>query len=279
MPPSSGIVLVSATLAAVLLSGSVARAEEQAPIAFAGGAFTIEQSPDDEKVLKFNGTELYRQWEIDLNRIVTVGDLPVALFWAGPGGNACGPATLIVTVDKDEKPSVEPVGEDCGSPDPAVTLSGLYFVPYVLPGGSGDVEAWEPGRGLYLAGKLAFEPQPNTDWTTLDARQIGHPVAFFDNAAIYQAARRLVGESFSDFVTGLSVSSEPEKKGQLLVASGCVPHSCGSDGSLIVVDPVKRTIFAAMKRDGKPLKVWPARRSAWPKAALAELDGFARGFQ
>lgn len=272
--------LVSGLLAAFLAVTHVAHAADQpTEIPFAGGKFTIETGSEDEKVLKFNGTEVYRQWEVDLNRIVSVAGTNVALFWAGEGGNACGPVTLIVTVGKDGRAKVDPVGEDCGSPEPAVTDSRILFVPYLMPGATEDVDAWQPDKGLYRVGRLSFAPQPDTDWSTLRPDSIGHPMDFFDNDAVYDMAMILAGSHFSEFVRGLSVASAPERKGSFLVAAGCVPHACGVAGSLMIVDPKAHEIYAATKTGDGPVLFWPSKRREWPKAALAELDSFMRGFQ
>ncbi|MCB1466295.1 MAG: hypothetical protein KDK08_03920, partial [Rhizobiaceae bacterium] len=87
--------------AALVVAGFLAGhalAEDIAPpenIPFDGGTFTITQSPDYEKVLTYDGQEIARNYMVFFDRQVKVGELDVALFSVGDGGNMCGPATVI----------------------------------------------------------------------------------------------------------------------------------------------------------------------------------------
>src|SRR5919108_1537787 len=120
--------LASRLSAAVLLwllpfSIALAQDEPQPPIPFEGGALTITETEDLDKVLAFNGKELARNYVVYLDKIVDLNGVKVALFAVGDGGNQCGPAEVMVWKPQGGEVKTKTVGEDCGAPPAAVTGS------------------------------------------------------------------------------------------------------------------------------------------------------------
>lgn len=255
----SALTLLPLTFASPLL----AQDDTDGPVPFAGGELTITENADMEKILAFNGKELLRNYMLFYDGTVEVQDMPVALFQAGEGGNACGPQTVIVW--KPEGGEVQSVlaGDDCGSPPPAVTDDSIYFVPYLLPGTTSDVQVWSPDEGLRVAGSMRFVPQPDTGWTDLEPESIDHIIDAFDNGGIYTAATGLLGDDMDDVVSSLVVGSEPERlPSGVFYATGCVPHACGVSDGFMAVDPKAQKLYFAQQTDAEP-KTWPDL-SGWP---------------
>lgn len=233
---------------------------------FAGGTLTITETDEGDKVLAFDGAELVRDWYVDFDRMVDVAGTEVALYVAGPGGNACGVDAVIVWKPQDAPLKSERFG-DCGAPPAAPDGSRLVFVPWVMPGETLDVTEWTPSDGFRVAGAMTFKPQPGTTWADLAARPAGHPMDLFANEDFYAKATAILGDDLSSLVTSLGTSSEPaDVGGGLLVARGCVPHACGSADGFVAVDPKKQDIWFAQQQDDGGLKTWPAL-DTWPKAA------------
>jgi len=269
---------VSAALAAgflALAAGAAFAQEKPAPIPFQGGAFTITETGDGEKVLAYNGKEIARNYVVFFDRIVTLGEIEVALFDVGDGGNQCGPATIIAQ-NVDGELQTDTVGEDCGAPPAAVTADSIYFVPYLTPGETEPVQVWQPATGLRIAGSMSFMPQPGTDWKDLESQRFDNIVEAFDNEAVYKAAQALLGASLSDYTTGLLTGGGVEiSPSGILYGSGCVPHACGSADAFMAVDPKGRKLYLAQGGDGPRPNTWPALKT-WPadiKTLMQEAIG------
>lgn len=266
MPVSSGSRSAIILLSALLILPAAAQDAER--IDFAGGAFTITETADAEKVLAFNGKELARDYFISLDRVADVSGTDVAFFSVGPGGNACAPHTVMAWMPEGGEIETAALDDDCDSPAAAIGDYGVFFVPYLLPGATGDVTVWTPDEGFSLHGALSYAPQPGTDWASFDPAGVSHPMDLFRNAGVYAAAQALLGDELADVAIGLGVAGAPEIAADGLVsARGCVPHACGLSDSFIVVDSKARSVMIAQQ--GEPAaRFWPAR-DRWPAAAAA----------
>jgi hypothetical protein len=272
-----GIVRALAVAAFVTTGGSAFAQEKAAEqIPFEGGAFTITETADLDKILAYDGKQIARDFVVYFNRIIELSGGRVALFEVGGGGNACGPATVIAWKDETGLQS-DVIGEEsCGAPPAAATQDRLYFVPYLLPGATAPVHAWSPDERLTVAGQLAYTPQPGTKWSDLEAAAPQYMVDAFGNEDVYKAAEKLLGASLNDVVTGLSVSSGFEKTASgALYGRGCVPHACGSADAFMAVDPGAQKLYFAQQGENPPLTAWP-RLDDWPRE-LRELMEKALG--
>lgn len=258
-------VLHVAALGWLLAAGAAhAQDEPQPPIPFEGGTLTITETDEGDKVVAFDGKELARNFVAYFDRIVELGDIKVALFAVGDGGNQCGPAEAIVWKPQGGDIRTQMVGEDCGAPPAAVTGSSIYFVPYLLPGETSTVQVWAPDTGLMVAGSIAYAPQPGTDWKDLDPAKFEYITDSMKNAAVYQAAQAVLGEHLLDVVTGLQTggSTETTKSG-IFHASGCVPHACGGSDAFMAIDPHARKLYFAQQGDSPQPSAWPSLET-WP---------------
>lgn len=241
-----------------------------ASIPFEGGTFTIAENDDYEKVLTYDGQEIARNYVLFHERTVDVGGIKVALFAVGDGGNQCGPATVIVW-KLDGTIRDQAVGEECGAPPAAVSDGGIYFVPDLLPGDTAPVQYWSPEAGLRTAGALTFTPQPDTGWQTFASTPLEYIVDAFDNAAVYEAAKALLGPRLTEVVTGLLTGGSAQTQADgTVTGSGCVPHACGTADSFMAVDPKARKVYFAQQGDGPQPDAWPAL-DRWPKTLRAAM--------
>lgn len=266
-------------LSMTLCGGAAAQEERQAPIPFAGGELTITQPEEyGEKTLSFDGKELASNYVVYFDRIATIGDVEVALFDVGDGGNACGPATVMVWKPEGGEIQSASIGEDdCGAPPAAVTGNEIYFVPWLLPGNSAAVKKWSPQDGFSLAGTLTYTPEPGTDWADIDGSRLESIIDAFHNEAVYHAAQKLLGDKLSDVTTALLVSSGTEKTASgVLYANGCVPHACGiSDGFMAIDATAQKLYFARQSDEGDAAEgnvdAWPDLAS-WPAELRTIMD-------
>lgn len=248
-----------------------AQQAEPEKIPFEGGVLTITETTDGDKAVAFDGEELARNYVAYFDRMIDLGETKVALFAVGDGGNQCGPSTVIVWKPKGEAVRTQSVGDECGAPPAAATAQSLYFVPYLTPGATGDVQVWSPDTGLTVAGSMSFTPQPDTRWDDLDPEKFDNIVQAFDNAEVYDAAKMLLGDSVNDFATGLLTGGGTEKTSDdIYFASGCVPHSCGSADSFMAVDKQNKKLFLAQQVEGAAPQTWPAAED-WPATVLAAM--------
>lgn len=233
------------------------------PISFAGGTFTITETDSLEKVLAHDGRELARDYVLYFDRLAEVGGTEIALFEVGPGGNLCGPSTLIVWRGEGEELQTARAGDDCGSPPPASTGGALYFVPHPLPGESMPLQVWTPQDGLSVMGSLTFSPEPDTSWTDIDTAGLDYMLELFSNEAVYESASRRLGGALTDVASGLIVSDGVHTLSSgVLYGSGCVPHACGAANAFMAVDRDGRELYFAQQDGEGGVKTWPA--DEWP---------------
>lgn len=267
----------AAALPLTVLAGAAFCQDEQAPIPFQGGRFTITEIGDTgEKVLAFDGEELARNFVLHLDRIATVDGIEVALFLVGDGGNMCAPAEVIAWKPEGEAIRSISVGEDeCGAPPAAISNHAIYFVPWLLPGASAPVRNWSPAGGMVLSGNLTYMPEPGTAWKDV-ADSYGHIIEAFRNEAVYEAARKLLGDGLTDMASSLLVGGGTDKTPSgILYSAGCVPHACGVSNGFMAVDAEHEKLYFA--REGEPegeawpaLDTWPAELKEARDAAFAQ---------
>ena len=262
------------TVLFVIASGLAALAQTAEPekILFEGGTITITETDTGEKEIAFDGRLLASNYYVFFEREAEVGGSKVALISVGDGGNACAPGTLIVWKNGGEV-DADYIGNDCGAPSPAVTGDRIYFVPYLLPGGAGDVIAWSPDERMTIAGRLSYIPQPDSTWSDLDAKSIGHIVDAFRNADVYNAAEATLGSSLNDVVSGLVVGGAPETLPSGVVWSrGCIPHNCGGGDSFMAIDQAGQKLYFAQQSEGDRPMSWPDA-AGWPADVRAAMTG------
>ncbi|MBX3531503.1 MAG: hypothetical protein KF849_12905 [Rhizobiaceae bacterium] len=257
--------------AALLLSAVWHGALAQETIPYAGGEFTITEEDDATKVLAFDGKELARDYFVFFNGLHEIAGSEVALFEVGEGGNACGADTLIVWNAPERGIEAVQATDDCNAPSAAISAYAIYFVPYLLPGETQPVRYWSPDAGLKLAGNMAFSPQPGTRWS--DVSPPGHMMDVFENEAVYEASRALLGSDLTEVVRGLSVGGEPNSLGEgQFWSRGCVPHACGVSDSFMAVDAKAGKVYFAQQQDGGGPKAWPDA-ATWPKPLRDAMAG------
>ena len=272
--------LAFAAVVVLAAAGAAWAQDDQQPqdIPFEGGTLTVTATPEGESVLTYGGEELARNYVVTYDRTVEVSGVSVAMFFVGDGGNMCPPSSLLVWKPEGGRLKTETVGDDCGSPSPAATPDNLFFVPYVMPGGSGTVEIWTPEGGLEQAGTLTYAPQPGTSWKTFGAKKLHYILDAMKNADVYRASRKLLGDKLADVVTSLTVSGDTEKTPSGVVwGTGCVPHDCGGSDGFMGVDAKRRQVYFAQQGDGDEPTTWPAL-DTWPKDLReAMLKALSRG--
>ncbi len=271
-----GIVL--AVAGAMVSAGPAAAETVEQTMEFAGNRLQVVQTDDFERVLKANDRELFRDFQLWLDRAIPLGSRQVLLASAGPGGNACGSYPVVVIPANDGSLTVAtPIGTECGLfAEMAATPTELVFFGHASPGNPASIDRWSPTTGLEHVGRIEFEPQPDTGWSTLDTGDVSHPGFLFDNADVYRAISALAGTDLGAFSTSLSVAGALELvDGRYLVGMGCTPHACGAADGFIAVDVHGRAVYAATDAT-EQRSIWPAA-DGWPPALRTRLEAWARG--
>jgi hypothetical protein len=249
---------------------SLAFAQEDipAPLKLGDGEITFARGEDEEITATYAGKEIYRNYYVSAEKVIKVEGVEVALIAGGDGGNACGPATLIVTVlDGAVDADVVTVGADCGSPTPAVNANEVLFVPYLVPGAKGLVQSWAPSTGLVTVGAISYVPSSGSTWSNFDIKVADTPHAMLANADIFSATQALLGQKFDELVLLLGVAGTPELvDGKYAVGLGCQAHACGSANGFLGVDLEAKAIYAATRYGEESETFWPADFKAWPAA-------------
>jgi hypothetical protein len=267
--------IIQTTLATLLTVSSLAFGaladEVIETVDFDGEVITISQTDEGEQVISFGEQELGRNFFAGFDRVAEVSGMPVALFYLGDGGNACGPSTLIVWREDEATLQSLNYTEGCNTPAPAISDNGILFVPYLSPGETRPLKRWSAPEGIRTMGNLSYTPELGTGWQDLAANPVGHPLDFFGNEAVYNSAASLLGDNLEQYAKGLRVASEPQTlQSGMIMASGCIPHNCGSGDAFIAVDTMGQTLYLA-QQDGSGHKYWPDLAS-WPAPALEALE-------
>jgi hypothetical protein len=216
-------------------------------------------------VLSFDGKELARNYQVYYDKTVTIGGVDVAMVDAGGGGNACGPAKVLVWKPEGGEIQSQTVDQDeCGAPPAAVGAYAIYFVPFVLPGDSKPALQWSPDTGLVTSGLLSYAPEPGTGWNDIDPSKYQNIVDAFHNEAVYKAAKLILGDRRTGVATSLLVGGGTETTASgAFYASGCVPHDCGGNDGFMAVDAKKHALYFARRGDADRLDAWPPLKR-WP---------------
>lgn len=212
---------------------AVGAADKSTVISFEGGQLTItQQKRYGEKVLAFDGKELARNYEVDIDKIVDLGNVRVALVNVADGGNLCGPAKVIVWKPKGGTIQSTKVEQDrCGAPAAAISNGVIYFVPYLMPGASKPLQQWSPFEGLITSGNVIYTPEPGTGWKDIDSSRIDM-IEIFRNEGVYKEAENLLGEKVTEIATHMIVSDGIDKtESGVFYASGCARTIAGSTPS------------------------------------------------
>jgi hypothetical protein len=272
-------------LSGVLLAGvivvipSPARAETvEQTMQFAGNELQVVQTDDFDRVIRVNGEEVFRDFQIFIERSIPLGGREVLLASAGPGGNACGSYPVVFIPANDGTLTVTtPIGAECGRfAEVAATADRLIFLGHPSPGTPASIDQWWPRGGLEHVGRIEFEPQPDTGWSTLDPAAVSHPIELFSNGDVYRLIADLAGADLGALATSLRVSGSPEfLDGRFFLATGCTPHACGSADGLIAVDVTDRAVYAATDATDTP-SVWPPA-GEWPQPLRAKLEAWQNG--
>ena len=73
-----------------------------------------------------------------------------------------------------------------------------------------------------------------------------YPMDLFKNAAMKKRLRALLGKSYDGFMEAINVQSPMEKRGDLLIGTGCAKGLCGIYEAMIVVDVSTKTIHCGI---------------------------------
>ncbi len=263
-----------AILTAAFATSAIAQEDIPLPLMLGGGEISFARGEDDEITVTYAGKEIYRNYYVSTQNIINVEGVDVALIAGGPGGNACGPATLIVTVpDGAVDAEIVTVGEECGSPIPAVNANEVLFVPNLVPGAKAVVQSWAPSTGLVSVGVLSYEPKAGSTWANFDFKTIDTPYAMLANADIYSATQTLLGPKFEELVLLLGVSGPPELvDGKYVVGLGCQAHACGGANGFLGVDLQAKAIYTATRYAEGGETFWPPDFKTWPPALQATYE-------
>ena len=252
----------------VALAATAAWAQDQ-PAApekypFEGGTLTITPTGDLDKVLDFDGKELARNYDLSLDRIVEVNGIKVALFAVGDGGNMCPPSTVIVWKPEGDGIRSETVGGDCGGPAPRQRQLASTSFPTCCPARPATCGSGRRRRVFRSSASCPTRRSRGRRWDDLDPAKLDNITDALRNEAVYEAAKKLLGDKLTDVATGLLVGGGTQSTASGgFYAAGCVPHDCGGADGFMAVDPKGHKVYFAQRADEGKIAAWPSVKK-WP---------------
>jgi len=103
-----------------------------------------------------------------------------------------------------------------------------------------------------------------------------YPVDLMKVPAVKSRLKALLGRRYSEFDESIGVQHMIEKKGEFLLASGCMPHLCINNAAAFVIDLKNKRVHAAIYEENAAPRYFNEDKAATPQVLLdwvAELKG------
>jgi hypothetical protein len=232
---------------------------------FNGHNFEIVQNAETfEQELRYQGNVLISEYYISVEEKPYTQEVMGVLLSAG--GNACPEYPALLQAPVGQPPAVFALPNECKGFDIAPTEAGIFLSYTPSIGLEAPSYLWKPESGLIFKAMIAFSPNPDLNWQSLQTSTPTHPIEALKNQDLYFAARDMMGgHMLADFARAISVASAPVREADLIFTRGCYPHQCDSADSLMVVDVTNQKLYAAMNDFGTP-RSWPTEVASWPAA-------------
>lgn len=266
-----GRVLVAAFLA--LLGTTAALAEEQL---VGGHAVTITEDGMGGAALVVDGEVLHENGVIQLDRKVLVVDgIATITGVAGPGGNACNAAPLVLFLPEGEEPALYGPLDSCSYlPLVEVRPDAIVFAADPLPSQPGEVWVWAPETGFTGGTPRVFGATADAGWDQLDTLANAHPVDALALQPVLQALQSGLGADYPAFAERISELGSGGLTAEGYLGSACLKHSCEEDWAVLYLHRESSRVFAIWHVMGEiERQVWPQDTADWPPEAARMLRG------
>ena len=216
------------------------------------------QNYDTCQLLEINGKPIISDYYVSIEAAFPNKFNPNVIFVTGStGGNACcskhylidvtTTQTLILEIVSLPKPYLE---------KPVISLfdSGFTYENFGDEKGEYGEDIWKTYQYKYGSGKIQIlKSFPKHYSTSMDKKK--YPYEILDDPINRASLIKVMGKSyFLDMRERLVVQGEIKKyPNSIYVGEGCMPHSCGSEEAMVVLDAIKKQAWAIYMYDEKGL--------------------------
>ena len=229
--------------------------------------------------VRFRGQSIAEGDAISLAGRLTKDGAEAVIFTVRPGGPCPGGVLVISAAANADARFDRRLIDACSGFEILKGDASFTLIDAATPAHEGALWRVTAADGLTLAGRLHFAPEPGTGFGELKPADIEKgPGAVLRNQAVWEAFGTITRADLKAYAAALSVADAPVPTSTpLLAAAGCfAADACKRQAALLIVDPVKRMVYVALrigaKRSTRPdAKVWPENAKAVLAAWEARL--------
>ncbi|KAF0113647.1 MAG: hypothetical protein FD150_1937 [Rhodobacteraceae bacterium] len=257
---------------AALLWGTAVSAED---LTVGGHLVSVQDDGMGGAALLVDGEVLHENGVIYLDEAQqTLAGVTVVTGVAGPGGNACGAAPIVLALPEGAAPALYGPIDSCRSFAMQVQPEGLVFSTEPLPSEPGEVWAWNPTTGLTEASPEEFSADPGLGWDALPSLAKAHPAEAMKLAPVLTALQAGLGADYPVFAERISDLGSGDLTTEGYLGQACLKYTCDGDWAMLYLETASEGVFAAWHVSGESeARFWPADTALWPAEATAALRG------
>jgi hypothetical protein len=263
------IVVLTALVSFISLD-RLAHAEDFSAKLFGHGV-SVSRNKDFEQQLRIDDKIVIKDSIVSIEDVRVIDGVGVAIGYTSAGGNACNESYFVLSFPIEQPVRIDGPTGNCFSITYVVEPKGIRFSTEASVSRAGETWSWTPTDGMSQKTAVAFSESPSSDaWNDLRSRKISHPGEFFKYRALSAQLDSLLGVDRASVLPIVNGVGSVEYKGDVVLATSCVPHQCDETGTLIVIDLPTKKLFLAWRPSKRPTIVRPALET-WTPAARAEL--------
>jgi hypothetical protein len=269
------VFVATVTAVAIFVSSGLTHAEVFRTKLF-GRAVTVGPTKDFQQQLQIDDKVVIKDSIVSIEDVRVIDGVGVAIGYTSAGGNACNASYFVLAFPKDQPVRIDGPTGNCFPITYVVDQKGIKFSTDASVTQSGETWTWTPSDGMSQKISVAFSEDPSSDaWNDLRARRISHPGEFFKYRALSVQLDSLLGADRASVLPTVNGVGFVEYKGDVVLATSCLPHQCDEAGAIIAIDLPKKKLFLAWLPSRGPIVVRPAL-GAWTPAARVELASWSR---
>jgi len=266
--------MVFRTIASVaIFSALIASARADELRAF-GHDLSLLKNSDMQTVLRVDGRQIHENQYVTFEEIAVVAGIPVVVGSSSPGGNACEGSPFVISFPADKAPRLDGPIDSCRLIRYEIEADRIVFTTPASATNPGQAWEWTPA-GFEKGPSVAFSPDRTKGWDELRSREVDHPADLLSYGEVADQIFSLLGSDRDDVLPIVEGVGSAEYRGDFLVGSSCLPHSCSLIEQITVASLQDRRVFVAWKLEDKPIVVRPAVGD-WPSEARRALAEWAR---
>jgi len=189
---------------------------------------------------------------------------------AGPGGNACNAAPVVLVLpDAGARNFWGPV-DSCDHFTVKREGERLVFNSDAVPGEPGETWLWSRESGFTPGPAVGFVA--DLDREAMDTLAGAHPVEALAIAPVLAALQSGLGPDYPAFAERISGLGSGDLTGAGYQGEACLKITCEADWAVLYIDRATRQPFVIWHVTGEiEYRIWPNDTNLWPSEAMAVL--------